>query len=603
MFKSGLLLLFFWCLILIPSDIKSQNSSNILKINRYFFEENISECVTTISNTVGMEYSTFITSPQNFDLRISGPFFNFQITAYFNTISESHKSDVYIVILDNLQQCNAWFKKMYYLISWNPNGKFIIHLRDNLNNFIKIFELAWRYYILNILVVVISEGEIFVHTYFPYNSDNCTVNLSTNFLFKCGDKYLPKSIFPQKVPNNLKGCQLRMLALKLPPYVINPELSKDKIKEVGIEVYMLHIMAKKMNFTENYLKNNYTDWGNKLSNGTYVGMYSVILNNNADFMFGMSTFKPEYTELCSSKTYLYDQLYFFAPIAGEVPKWKNFIKIFKPSIWALIFVSLAINSLVWYGISKLNNFCNGTEEIYFSTYFLASWYTLLQGSTQMPTPSSIRTLLIFWTMFSLIVYTSYQCQLISILTKPQYENQISSMEEILNSKMAFGFFPRVKSAFSDPNNELERRISSNYTVCPLTEECVNRTAFKRDFAVIKNSRQINYLTRKYYTSPDGKPLLYGFSIGFHVYPRILARKGFPLLEKFDEFILKFRCHGLMHKWDKETSSTQRYDQQHQHSSLKIAHLLCGFFYLFFGLFLATVMFIVEIIWNKIINKK
>lgn len=131
---------------------------------------------------------------------------------------------------------------------------------------------------------------------------------------------------------------------------------------------------------------------------------------------------------------------------------------------------------------------------------------------------------------------------------------------------------------------------------------MNRTAFRRDFAVMKNRRQPYYLMPKYYTSDDGRPMLYGFANGFKVYPNILVLKGYPLSTLFNNVIMQLHSNGLIGKWDSEFSN-KKYPVANVHRPLTISHLQTGFIYLGVGTMVATLVFGIEICVNKCKNRK
>lgn len=168
------------------------------------------------------------------------------------------------------------------------------------------------------------------------------------------------------------------------------------------------------------------------------------------------------------------------------------------------------------------------------------------------------------------------------------------------SDLQMGFFSSLAGIYSDPTIKTHRIIYNKFVACPLTEQCLNRTAFQRDFAVIKNKKQAIYLMSKYYTDPGGKPMIYAFDdIVIPILPKYYLYRGNPLLARLDHFLLLFQSNGLAVKWDRDIAhsakvSKVRSDNPEQ-QNLTIGHLQGPFFLLLFGYLLSIFTFFIEIL--------
>lgn len=85
-------------------------------------------------------------------------------------------------------------------------------------------------------------------------------------------------------------------------------------------------------------------------------------------------------------------------------------------------------------VTKNNIFQNHKLGVVF--VFIALFILILNiiilGSVKLPKTIRMRFLVIFWTIFSLLVATIYQSKLVAILMKPMYEHQISNVREMLD---------------------------------------------------------------------------------------------------------------------------------------------------------------------------
>lgn len=64
---------------------------------------------------------------------------------------------------------------------------------------------------------------------------------------------------------------------------------------------------------------------------------------------------------------------------------------------------------------------------------MACWYVLLQGCIMQPKTTISKIIFLTWIAGSMILFVALQSQLISILTKPLYEEQLSNIKELAES--------------------------------------------------------------------------------------------------------------------------------------------------------------------------
>lgn len=344
-----------------------------------------------------------------------------------------------------------WLKEIFHHTFWNPTGKFIIFITGDVK---EVFEILWRYFVINVDLFVVSNTtkNINIYTFYPYNNlRNCNIDLSPQYLFSCSDILQDRKniiLFPNKLPNQLNGCTIKMVVMKIPPYVLNINADRDIAKHAGFEVTLMHSVAKKLNFLETFIKHNFTIWGDRLPNGSYSGMYSLIIEKHADIMFGM-TYMPDSTqELQPLHFHIDETLVWWVPTAKPDSIWKNLIVIYSPTMWISIFVIFIINTVIWWIVSTTSVVESRENFKTYSACVLFSWNAFLQGTVPHPKSVSVRVVFICWIIFTLLLYTAHQSQLISILTKPRYEHQISTFEDILNAKIKYGFFSPMSGLFS-----------------------------------------------------------------------------------------------------------------------------------------------------------
>lgn len=310
-----------------------------------------------------------------------------------------------------------------------------------------------------------------------------------------------------------------------------------------------------------------------------------------------------------SYVYVIEFLTWWVPTALPISQWKSLTAIFQWDLWLTIFLAFLTNAFIWWILGRKME-----KSIFFKDFILcimSSLYSLLQGSVKSPSNWNLRLVFIFWMMSCVLLFTAHQSSLVriqglfyrgvlriislqvSILTTPVYEHQISTLKEIV-TELEFGFFDAGLPAFLDEDNWMHKIIRTKYYSCPLSIYCLNRTAFSRNFAHYRNKRNTQYFIAKLYTLPNDRKMIYEVDENTNsIWVRVHVLKGYPLLDRFDDVLMRLQSNGLMYKWDKDTRSKVKTVEGDEHKRLKVEHLQGAFMILGFGLSMSLGVFVLE----------
>lgn len=151
------------------------------------------------------------------------------------------KTDAYIITLP-IEISDELFKSLTLQSQWNPRAKFIIVIHEeNTKNLISILR---KFYIFNVVILkVLSEEEIAVYTYFPYNKSTFENGRSEVLLSKCISGVLENyvNLFPEKLPQTWKDTVVKVALIKYPPYVLLDNC--QNVDLCGIEVDVLKLVS------------------------------------------------------------------------------------------------------------------------------------------------------------------------------------------------------------------------------------------------------------------------------------------------------------------------------------------------------------------------
>lgn len=509
----------------------------------------------------------------------------------FQIIKDKYKFDCIIVIVETIEDFQKEIELFYHSYSYNPQAKLLVVFSGALKNISRIFEISWRIYALNIVLIIQEDMKINFYTYFPYANNKCN-DTAAHLMGTCDyDENLVIDYFPNKIPLYLQGCPVRILAIVFEPYVINPH----NLKQPGLEVTIFNVIAEKLNVTPIYVKHNYSHLGFKFAKSKYSRIYQMLYKSEGDVILGNVKLNSSFHDEFSTTIPLFSEgVVWFAPISLEIAPWKNFLIGFQLNLWIVLFVTFLILIIAWwiFGIVMKDYFY---KKI--SNCFMIILGVLLFINVSQPKKFQLRILFISWVFSALLVSTTYNTKFTSILTNPYYDDQISNEKEILQSGLEFGFDLMSKDEFKYPNDPVKYKIYENHIVCPHEKAttCINRTIFHRDLIYLKNRKFVLYYLKNFYKIPTGKSVVFPFKEPvYKVKARMLVNQGFPLLGKINDLILRIHRSGLLLKWNRNILSPQvPRPEEKVAKKITYKHLQGAFFILYFGHFLSSVVFIIE----------
>lgn len=481
------------------------------------------------------------------------------------------KFEKHVLVVDKVGDYLRFVSSFYRKSGFNPRGIFLIYYFGG-EALEELFKVSWKYYLLDVTVV---DANMKGFTYHPVQEGVCG---STQPVSVDNWKVLKK----QGVMKQYLGCPVRVLPLPIQPYVIDVSDSSNP----GFEVVMLLTLAERLNFTVSFMENNFKHWGYKLKDNTYTAMMSELTGGKVDLLIGMVISNHSLEDDFDNVNAVVDcSLNFFVPIALPIDSWKNFTAIFTGATWVLILASTMAMMVTWWGCERKG----------FATSALEVWGGLFGNINAAPTALKFRSVVLLWLLFSFLISSTYQGSLTSFLTKSVYEHQISDLEELINSDLSYGGYPALRLQFNETGNQVFKELYSNWVDCDLTEKCINRTAEERDFGVLKNNRQLDYLMPKY-SFEGGKPKI--FMIKKSIRPGMICHtfeKGFPLFEAYGEVVLRLHEGGLVGKWIRDVARAPVSVEESSFSPLEVKDLKVAYVVLGIGHGMAFLAFLAEVV--------
>jgi hypothetical protein len=454
----------------------------------------------------------------------------------------------YIFYLQNnvTRDLNDMLELLKTLYFRNFKSRFVVVLDKTVNEtdktISKVLSKLWEFRIINAVVLfkgkahdILDMGSVSkvvektsdvgrsghvigVYTWFPYrDSENCydtsQVYLLDIWVMKGNGQFIQNNfLFPNKVKNNLNNCEITVSTTENLPYVGSPDytnssVSQKNVYNKGWDIALLNIVKKAVNVSVRFRPPSREKQGRLLTNGTFTGIIGDLTYGLADLaLAGMPLIIPftdrgDYTVIYSGSEYIW-----LVPCARSLVGWTNVFKIFSSNLWICVFLSVFVAAGAMFCLAKCKLFRWAPKIVRYSNFVNSSCnICAVFVGTAAPTLPRISTLRIFflaWICYCLAVNTVVQSYFISFLVKPNMEKQVSSLDEILDSGMEYGFTPYFDVIFRVKESPLYSNILSNRKSCNCERCCLQRLAYERDFAMLfrmvkyENAVKYEYVDRE-----------------------------------------------------------------------------------------------------------
>nr|AZB49412.1 ionotropic receptor 87a [Heortia vitessoides] len=520
------------------------------------------------------------------------------------------KAKNYMLILEETSELTRNILQLNKLPTWNPLAKAIVFYQlnkteDREETAIQFINELRHYKLFKSIIFIYSpeDEEVISYSWIPYSNSNCGGECTSVYVLdKCKDNVIEQVAFQiEMFPYDMKSCPLVTYAIVSEPYVLPPErrlpgtvFDDAYIFKKGGEINLVKIITQFTNMTlimrTSVVPEN---WGQIYWNGSASGALDVLRNDTADLVIGnievTRTIRRWFNPTVS---YTQDEMTWCVPRAGQASTWNNLVIIFQWSTWVATFASLLIMGLVFHYLYYRENNKRVTK---WPTNSLLMTFSMLLGwgASFEPKSATFRILIFGWLCFSVNMGISYESFLRSFLMHPRFEKQISTETDLIQSRIPLGGREIYRSYF-ETNNASSFYLYRKYNSTTFSEG-VRRAALDRNFAVVSSRRQAAYQDQKL---GRGKPLIYCFPESDNLYKYgvvLLARKWFPMLERFNNIIRSVSENGLIDKWNKELLiHTVSVEGTSTIEPLGIQHLLGAFMFIGFMYTASIAVFIAEI---------
>ncbi|KPI95278.1 hypothetical protein RR46_08737 [Papilio xuthus] len=525
------------------------------------------------------------------------------------------KAKNYMLILEDKSELTRNILQVHQLPSWNPLAKAVVYYQLRAgevgeNVAIDFINELRTYKLLKSIVLIHDdlEDEVISYSWRPYTDKNCGDECNSVYILDiCQDEnFVEVEQLRNTIPIDLKGCPLIVHAIVAEPYVMSPSRKISKEADIyefdkGGEVNLVKTIAEFTNMSLYiFMSEQEENWGTINRNGTATGTYGLLRNDSIDLMIGNIEVTRRLRKWFSpTKSYTQDEMTWCVPRAKEAATWDNLLIIFQWPTWVAMFFGCIIMGTLFHIF-----YCNENLKPVSIVRSILVTFNMLLGWTVSfkPKSTTFRILVFSWLFFSMNMTISYESLLRSFLMHPRFEKQISTESELIRSGISFGGREIYRTYF-EMNNSTAPHLFSNYEGTTFSEG-VRRTAFDQDFAVVASRRQAEYQDQNL---GKGTSYIYCFPESDNLYKYsvvLLARKWFPILDRFNSIIRSVIENGLIEKWNRELfihrPSVERVGTI---LPLSIQHLLGAFAFILIMYALTILVFVGELVMGYIEKRK
>jgi hypothetical protein len=527
------------------------------------------------------------------------------------------------LLLDSVRE---QIQKLKTFPAWNSRAKFVMLLlieeTANARGVAQsVLKELWQWQIMNAVVLLPNSTiktnvpQVLMYTWLPYHlpSGLCgelrdIIHVNSWVLDKEGGQFLQNSsLYPDKVPADLKGCPIRASTFEFYPFVICDKHTVTGTNTPvidGLETRIMRSIAEGMNMILLLRIPPGDDRGGiQLNNGTWTGLRADIMYGKADIAFASLLRKLEdHLIFDDTINYFTDRFTWFVARAKPYPRWLGMARVFGPFTWLIGFLVIILASIF---LRILFSFHTVKHKEVSKTYWrfsvcLSSMWAVLLGEGVPITPCSLplRTFFLSMTIYSFAVNTIFQTFFTSYVVNPGLLHQISNVDELLDADLTYAFYYVLDKFFTaDFLQKLNPRVQCE----PFT--CLDYVATQDNYATFCGRALLAYIVDQL-VKQEGKHEIYAFrEDSFQLNSVMLMPKGSPLFDRVNTVMTHIVEAGLPNQFLKSILDARRIeagilaleDLNDEYSALSLNHLQGSFFFLLIGVTMGLAVFLLEVI--------
>jgi hypothetical protein len=382
----------------------------------------------------------------------------------------------------------------------------------------------------------------------------------------------------------------------------------------GLEYDLLKVVLKQMNMTFLHVP---TPEGFEMEEGSLtsklvlgmIGKKIYIALGNVGIHFLMYPF------FVSTNTYYLMRVRWYVSCSVKYPRWSSIFRILSMELWLVLIISIVIVAISTTFVGRYS--CTSEWQKYksLSSSFTNIWAVILRLPVlRMPRTPSLRSLFLAWVCFSLVFSTVFQAFFATCLIYFRYKPPNQNLGELFASGIKLAYPPEYNFIFERGDETEASRVQRNFVNCPSYQICVNWAKYHKNVSILllDNVAEDNYASCDF-VGENSEPLLCRLEDGvvFSTGLTMMMFHGDPLMRRVSEIVDRVVEAGLYNYWNSRRRPSfqlrcRKIALLHPlggYYSFNLHHMQPAFYLLFMGWCLSSFCFIVELLYNRILNNR
>lgn len=300
----------------------------------------------------------------------------------------------------------------------------------------------------------------------------------------------------------------------------------------------------------------------------------------------------------STSPYAYDDVTWCVHVADLAPAWLNTFKTYSGALWLAIGISIGTSGILLFCFVKFEQESRHYNLAWSCLSIFGTFVSMFTVKYE-PRMIFIRIFMTSLLFAGINLWAAYTSSLISILTLPRHNKQISTIPEAVEAGMIF--YGSINYLDFINENKLQEpgyiEVAKRFTICESTIQCFGLFARNKNSAIATS--RIQALHNKQALSVEK----YCFGEENNLYEYSVSTLSYPyhyLLPRLNKMIGDILQSGLIIKWTSDVEKEKRVIYTSPEIKLSLHHLQGVFVMLGIGTLLAIISFVIE--WVYFVQK-
>ena len=464
-----------------------------------------------------------------------------------------------------------------------------------------------------------------VYTWFPYqSSDSCTevndITLLDSWVISAQEHFTKNiDLFPRKINKSFNGCPMKAVVRDGHGYIttsyVNSTYANRSVMSYieGLEKKLLLIVLQQMNMTYVYVP---TPEGFEIGQASVAKLVGTLIGKKAYIALGdVATQILLFSFFDITNSYFMTSIHWYVPCPVKYPRWNSIFRILSAALWLVLIISIVILAILFKILGRYSSTSEWQGYRTLTSSLTNLWAVILGvGVSTMPRTPSLRSLFLAWLCFSVAFSTVFQAFLTTFLIDSGYKPPIRNMDELFASGIKLAYFPEHNYIFENADEAETLKVHRNRVNCPSRFTCLNWARYQKNVSLLLSDIVAErYYAGDFFIGENSESSLCRLEDSVVLNPGIsmVMFHGDPLLRRVTEIIDRVVEAGIYNYWIslnliEYKSFSRKIVIVHPldgYYSFNLYHMQPAFYLLLIGWCLSALCFMVELFYNRVLNKR